>query len=265
MIFVNIGFIGIIGIFLSYYSFKKDKNLFYILISWIIFSILIASILIFINWFKSYSLFLTAINKQELFYMNFWFKRIWYHAIFPLGILTSIGLIKIAKNVGNHQIYIKIFTTTTRKNILKFTSISLLIFLSYSNLIYAGIWYGNTKNKPNDEEIKLLGWMSENIDRESNILIEEDYFIRRGIFSMVNGRNYFIDDIFESDETVTENLEEIDYLIDNEIEYLLIHEDLLYGSSNMSKFIRNYLRPNFYNESEYETEHYILYYAPYFD
>ena len=59
--------------------------------------------------------------------------------------------------------------------------------------------------------------------------------------------------------------EEIDYLKDNDIEYLLIHEDLLYGSSNMSKFIRYYLRPYFYNESEHETENYRLYYAPYFD
>ena len=28
ILFVHIGFIGIIGVFLSYYSFKKDKNLF---------------------------------------------------------------------------------------------------------------------------------------------------------------------------------------------------------------------------------------------
>jgi len=265
ILFVRIGFIGIIGVFLSYFSFKKDKNLFYILISWIILSILIASMLIFVNWFKSYSIFLKAINKRERFIMDFWFNRIWYHAIFPLGILSSIGLIKVAKKVEHHQIYIKFFKTKTRKKILKFISVSLLIFLSYTNLVFAGIWYGTTNNKPNAEEVKLLGWMSENIDPESNFLIEEDYFIRVGIFSMVNGRYYFIDDVFDSDETAMENMEEIDYLRDNDIEYLLIHEDLLYGSSNMSKFIRYYLRPYFYNESEHETENYRLYYAPYFD
>ena len=107
--------------------------------------------------------------------------------------------------------------------------------------------------------------MSENIPKDSNILIDEDFTIRKGLFSIVNSHSYFIDNIFDSDVNATKNLEEIDYLIDNDIEYLLIHDDFLYGSSNRSKFVRHYLRPFFYNETEYETDHYTLYFAPYFD
>ena len=265
LIFLKIGFISIVGIYLSYYCFKKNRELFNILISWIIFTIIIASVLIYIYWFNSNSIFLKAINKRGRFYMNFWFNRIWFYAIIPLCILTSIGLIKVSERTKSYLKLKNLFSSKNNKIIIKYSSFALLIFLSYTNLIFAAIWSGNINNRPQEEKIELLGWMSENIDRETNILIEEDYIIRVGIFSMVNGRYYFIDDIFESDATITENIEEIDYLKDHDIEYMLIHEDYLYGSSNRSKFIRNYLRPLFYNESEYETNHYRLYYAPYFD
>jgi len=197
--------------------------------------------------------------------MDFWFKRIWSYSIIPLCILASFGLFKLIKEINNHPKFKKIFKSENKKLIVKYSSLSLLIFLAYSNLIIAGIWNGNINNRPEREKIKLLSWMSENVPPESNFLMEEDYIIRVGIFSMVNGRYFFFDNIFDSDKNVTENMEEIEYLIDEDIEYMLVHEDFLYGSSNMSKFVRNYLRPDFYNESEYETDHYRLYYAPYFD
>jgi hypothetical protein len=107
--------------------------------------------------------------------------------------------------------------------------------------------------------------MSENVPEDSRILMDEDYIIRVGIFSMINGRYYFINNYFKSDYNQTENIEQIEDLKEDDIEYLLIHEDYLYGSSNRSRFIRSYLIPYFYNESEHKTDHYRLYYAPYFD
>lgn len=264
-IYVRIGFIGILSVFLSHYLFRRDKNLFFVLFSWIFVTILLASSLIFIYSLQSFSFSLNAINKRDRFFMDFWFKRIWSYSIIPLCILASFGLFKLISEIKNHPKWKKIFKNENKKLIVKYSSLSLLIFLTYSNLIIAGIWSGNINNRPENEKIKLLGWMSENIPPESNFLIEDDYIIRVGIFSMVNGRYFFFDKIFDSDKNVTENMEEIEYLIDEEIEYMLVHEDFLYGSSNMSKFVRNYLRPYFYNESEYETDHYRLYYAPYFD
>jgi hypothetical protein len=264
-VLLNIGIIGITAGYLSYFCFRNDKELFYFLFLWIFLAFFIGSILIFINWFRSFSFYLNAIDKHSRNLMDFWFNRVWIYSILPLCILSSIGTINFVKRIKMIPKYKKIFKNKNRENILKFTSLSLLIFLSYSNLMMAGIWSGNINNRPSKEEIELLSWMSKNIPNDSNFLIEKDYIIRVGIFTMVNGHYYFFEDIFDSDNNETENIEEIDYLIDKDIEYMLISEDYLYGSSNRSKFIRNYLRSNFYNETEHRTNHYRLYYAPYFD
>ena len=197
--------------------------------------------------------------------MIFWYNRIWNYTIIPLCILASLGLIKISKIMKNHPIFIKIFNSKNKQDFIKIISISFLIYLSYTNLIFAAVWNGNKRNRPKDEEVRILGWMSENIEEDSNFLITEDYIIRVGIFSMVNGRYYFIGKVFDSDNSMSENIDEIDFLIDEDIKYLLIHVDDLYENSNRSRFIRSYLKPFFYNESEYQTRHYRLYYAPYFD
>ena len=84
---------------------------------------------------------------------------------------------------------------------------------------------------------------------------------------MVNGHYYFINDIFEKNVNYTENVEKIDDLKDDDIEYLLVSEDYLEESDSSDRvhFVKNYLIPNFYNETEHETDDYRLYYAPYFD
>ncbi|MFX1443901.1 MAG: hypothetical protein ACFFHV_10845 [Promethearchaeota archaeon] len=264
-IFLNIGFIGIIAIYLFYYSFEKDKKLFFPLISWVLTMFLIASLFIFLFWFQTDPIRLNSINKGNRFVMDFWFKRIWLYSIIPLCILAAIGLFKLTTRIKNRPFFKTLIANKTRTKALKLSFLSLLIFLSNTQLIFAGIYSGSATNAPKDEEIELLSWMSENIPLDSNFLIDNDYIIRIGIFSMVNGRYFFIKDYFKSDYNETENIERIDDLIDDNIEYLLIHEDLLYDSSNSSRFIRNYLIPNFYNESEHRTTHYRLYYAPYFD
>ena len=265
IVFLNIGFIGISAIYLSYYSYRQNKNLFQFLILWIIVSFLLGSIMIIINVINTFSIMMNSIDKQNLKTMEFWYNRLWIYSIIPLCILCAIGIKQLAEHIKLNSRFNKLFNTSRKRELLKFTSLSFLIFLTYSNLIMAGIWTGNINNRPKEEEIELLSWMSENIPEDSNILIDEEYIIRVGIFSMVNGRYYFINDYFDKDNNQTENIEEIDDLKDDEIEYLLIHEDNLYGSSNRSKFIRSYLVPFFYNDSKHKTDHYRLYYAPYFD
>ena len=264
-VFLNIGCIGIIAGCLSYYSYKKNKKLFNFLILWIFFTFLLGSILILIYSIKAFSIMLISIDAQNIKSMDFWYNRIWIYSIIPLCILCAIGLKQFSDYINIHPRFNKIFNSLEKRKLLKFSSLSLLIFLTYSNLILAGIWTGNINNRPREEEIELLGWMSENIPEDSRILIDRDYIIRVGIFSMVNGRYYFINDYFKSDYNQTENIEEIEDLKEDEIEYLLIHEDYLYGSSNRSKFVRRYLIPFFYNDSKHKTNHYRLYQAPFFD
>ncbi len=75
----------------------------------------------------------------------------------------------------------------------------------------------------------------------------------------------YINNVFESDYTYKEFIEEIDTLKDREIQYLLVSRDLLQDNSNRSIFISIYLIPNFYNQSEYRSENYRIFYAPFFD
>ncbi len=264
-ILINIGFVGIIGVYFSYYCFLKDKKLFFILISWILICILIGSTLIFMFWFQSNSLKLNEIEKSSRLLMNNWYNRNWTYAIIPLGILASIGLIKLSKLVNNIEVFKKIITNKKRKKLFNFSALSLLIVLSTSNLIFAGINIGSFNSKPSDEEIDMLSWMSENLPIDSKILIEENYIIRLGIITIVNGYYYIIDDIFESNYNQTENIQELEDLKDIKIEYLLVSKDFLNENSNRSIFFKSYLIPNFYNESEHKTRHLWLYYAPYFD
>ena len=75
----------------------------------------------------------------------------------------------------------------------------------------------------------------------------------------------YIEDIFKSDFNYTELINEIDYLKENDIKYLLISEDFLSESSDDAYFVRSYLKPYFYNETKYESDNYRILYAPYFD
>lgn len=266
-IYLKIGFIGILAVFLSYYCITTDKKLFSLLTSWILTIILLGSVLIFSLTVINFSFLLSSIDDGSVHLMGLWYKRIWIYSVIPFCILASIGLKKLAEEVKIHPKFKNIFAKKNRANILKYTSFSLLIYLTYSNLIIAGIWNGNINNRPKEEEIEIIGWMSENIPPDSNILTDYNYIIRLGIFSMVNARYYFINDIFEKDVNITENIEEIEYLIDNDIEYLLVSEDYLEESDSSDRvhFVKNYLIPNFYNETEHETDDYEVYSASYFD
>lgn len=89
-----IGFFGIIGIYLSYFCFKENKNLFLFLFSWIIFIIGLASGLIFLRWVQYPTSLVSDIPKGYYDRLTHWFTRTWYYSMIPLSIFTSIGLIK---------------------------------------------------------------------------------------------------------------------------------------------------------------------------
>ena len=137
--------------------------------------------------------------------------------------------------------------------------------MSYTNFIITTIDFGKTENNIKSDDVKTVIWISNNIPDNSYFLMENHYIIRLGIESMINGESFFIHHIFKSDYNETELIEEIDELKDNDIEYLLITEDFLSESSDVSRFFKYYLIPNFYNDSLKEIGDYRIYYAPYFD
>ena len=261
-IFLYIGFIGIIGIYLSYYSFKKNNALFFLLASWVIFSFSIAFLLITKNFLRFYPELPKEIPDYESFMMIIWYERFWFYSIPPLCIFASIGILKLIKTF---QDKILIQKKKYYKTSIKYFTLSMFIFLTFSGLTIAGMWYGSDKHRQKRSDILVIGWASENLPRNSKILIEKTYDIERGLKTMTYCRIYYINTELEEDVNETVNIERIRDLKKAKIKYLLISKDYLEKSSSLASFIKNYLIPYFYNQSEYENSDYIVYYAPYFD
>ncbi|MFX1383368.1 MAG: hypothetical protein ACFFBP_13075, partial [Promethearchaeota archaeon] len=264
-IYLNIGIIGITATYLSYFCFKKDKKLFSVLIAWIFISFFIAVVLIIVNTVKYSTLFIGDIGASDLKLMKYWFNRIWDFSVVPLCIISSIGMIKLVKFLKSNPKFMRFFMNKKMKEILRVSSFSLFIFLAFSNLIVAALLVGNAHDRVKEEEIELFSWMSKNLPDDSEILIENSYGIRLGIFSLTNAEYHFINDYFDADDTKSEMIDEIKELRDGEIEYICLTRNFLNDDNNVSVFIRSYLIPQFYNQSEYKSENYRIYYAPYFD
>jgi len=195
LIFSQIGLIGIIGLYFSYYCFKRDKKLFKILTLWIFAILFLASSLIFFRWIQYPSSNPIDIPVLQHYYMLNWFSRMWYYSIFPLSILSSIGLIKL-RNIVIYKID-KIFN----KEIGKFTFIIpsfFIIILTFSNTIISGFYWHNIEYHLSDEDAHIVGWISENIPRRSNILIAKNSF--KYIESIALSDYYFIN--LEIDEAI---------------------------------------------------------------
>ncbi len=189
LLFTKIGAVGIIGIFLSYFSFKRNKNLFYNIISWLSFIILFASIIIIIRWIQYPNLSPYSIPNDEYFYMNYWFDRIWYYSIIPLSLLTAIGLISSIQYMKKINFFIKINRNV--KFIIHFALTSFLLVLILSNTIIAGMDWYNKNWYIKDDEAQIIGWVSENIPQKSNLLIDGGNF-DRNTYEMSRSTTYWI-------------------------------------------------------------------------
>ncbi|MEE9379668.1 MAG: hypothetical protein V3V33_16710, partial [Candidatus Lokiarchaeia archaeon] len=219
IIFLNIGFIGILAIYLSYFSYKKDKKLFYFLVLWIIFSISFASVLIF----KNYILFLSNQNipTYEIDRANYWFNRSWYDSIPGFSILASFGLIELGRKAKNYlrinlNRKIKLFHVT--KNVF----VSIIIFMSLSNLIITGMHRGNTSRKLYYDQAQVIGWISDNIPPSSNILLQNHYYPLRSAITRISKLDvYYVSDFsnFEGHRKILE------FMRNESIHYALLHDD----------------------------------------
>jgi len=212
-IFENIGFLGILGIITSYYCYKENRKLFYLMITLIILIIGFASILTLVNW-----VLYPTISVFELDYMkmNYWFNRIWHYSIIPLSILSSIGIIYMIKNIKLE----KMKDLKIQKTI--FTSV--FIFLSLSNNILSSIYIYNRYYKYSEahDETQMIGWVSENIPYNSNIVVEDSrYNHRLRDLSFCNIFNLHD----EAKEAMRNGRRISDYLASKEIQYYIRRYD----------------------------------------
>ena len=267
-LYLNLGFIGVLGIFFSYYCYKKYRNLFLILISWIIVSFAIGYILIIAEWIKNFNIAPIIISERSYLLMIYWFDRLWFYSIPPLCILASIGTIELVKRLKYHSIfnrnkYLTLFT--------KQFGVLSIIFLSISGIIITGVVYGNSNYRYAYAQINTLGWISDNIPIHSKVLVGDNFFMGVGINSINFFNHYFFDEIFKAEYNEIENIQLIEYLKQDNMKYLVINSFFISYYLNKSDFVYNILIPNFYNDTLYECKEeqvigaITVYYAPYFN
>jgi len=173
---ISIGFHGIFGIYLSFFCFKENKNIFLFLFSWFLLIILLASSLIFIRWMQYPTSLVSSIPEDYSFKMLYLFSRIWYYSAIPLSIFTSIGLVKVIQKLKSRSW--KNYSYKKIKSISSLFFVSLFVFLSFSTPITRVIYWDNY-DAVTDEEAQTIGWISKNIPRASKILITTWQFKER--------------------------------------------------------------------------------------
>ncbi|TFG24469.1 MAG: oligosaccharide repeat unit polymerase [Promethearchaeota archaeon] len=266
-IILNIGLIGILAIYFLYFCFKNyenNKELVNFLISWILFSLIFSSIsFIQIRFDKINPTF------EDLLFAFNWFDKNWIFAIPAFSILTIIGGFEFRKKLWSLKIFkLNKFNTLYIKSLIctnKLLAISLILILSYSNIIIGGVYRGNTdeNRRMSDAEAQVVGWVADNIDHDSNILIENRFQLYTPINYLINSTVYLIhsarnfDHIFDYQipyELQTYKLKE------NKIEYAIFYDDIHYGcNKKMSNFIDGYLIPFFFDEVVYHYKDITIY------
>lgn len=255
-IFMYLGLIGIIAIYLSYYCYKRKKRLFYILLSWIIISIILGSIMIFYEWITNFPLSPREIPTNNYSYMIIWFDKIIRYAYLPISVIASIGIFEFIK-VFKNKVTLK--RNKFLKHVLRYFIIS--IVLSSFTLELIVLFNKNNYILINDDEVQIIGWASENIPYNSNIIIENNKRLTNGLKTMTFCRVYYINEIFKKEKyNQTEFDEKIEFLKFNGYQYILVSQNFITKYNNGRFFINN-----FYNNTLYQCGGYNISYAPYFE
>lgn len=233
LVFFYLGFIGILGIYLSYFCFKENKQLFYTLLSWGLFIFILASILIFRNWLNYSSVPPLEIPEEKLFYMMYWFTRVWNYSIIPLSIFASIGTIKLRKFLkSKSKKYLK-FKYKNLRIISNLTSTSIIIFLTLSNIIMAGIYWTNRENYyVTDDDAQIIGWASENIPADSNILVDR-YELKQRLTDIAYSNTYYI---WDEEDKALENYDSFTTYFRYDPDCIVQYIDELDGHEDVLKF-----------------------------
>ncbi len=173
-IFPNIGIIGIVGVFLFYFSYKENKNLFFILLFWTTLFFIISSITIFELFFSdlpyipTFQELIRNVSNGKYNNMIYWFTRTWIYIIPAISILLVIGLKRFSIYLNKSSFY-------TFRKASRNVFVSLFIFFSITNLIVSGIYWQNNLYNVSDEEAQTIGWITSNIPDHSNIFMDAEF------------------------------------------------------------------------------------------
>ncbi|MBN1800500.1 MAG: hypothetical protein JW891_03290 [Candidatus Lokiarchaeota archaeon] len=226
---------------------KMNKNLIKSLISLVLVIVLLASLLIFVEWIKSSDGTLSNLSDYDLMRINVWFNRTIIYTFPPLCILGVIGVYQ-AKNRP-------IMNTNKIKTKMLKSRITLITAFVFFGILTNCNWTVGTNNNLNQEEIQTLGWISENLPYSSRILINNDYYLQTGIKSLTYCKYWFLESCFNKSLYEKPEFDQrINYLTILHIEYFLASSDFEMIYTNGTEFIEN-----FYNITVYQNNKYTLY------
>lgn len=261
-IFLNLGVIGILGIYLSYYCWKKEKFLFLTLIFWVLLTFILAFLKISLEFVENFPSSPKDLSESNIFMMDYWFDRIWFYSIPSLCIFASIGLFRLFEKIKQYRILNKIkLPPLLSKNII----VSTLILFSSSGILITGFVYGDSNFRFTNTQIETLGWISENIPIYSGVIVGDNFFMGVGTDSITFVRQYFFYEIFKGEYNGTKCIDQIGVLKNNTIQYAIISQFFISYFLNKSDFTNNILIPSFYNVTLYQDGDLSIHYAPYFD
>ncbi len=257
--FLNFGGLGIIGIYLSYFSYKKNKKLFYILGTWLIINLIYSS-LNFLNGFLLDKIILMPpqeIEYDQMKYMRVWYSRNWYFIVPVLCIFAAIGIIRLMKVFKD-----KVFKSRTHKNIkilLKSILISNIIIFGYTSFITSAIYWGRDEGSATlrDSQAQILGWISKNLPNRATVLTEKDFLIINGLEDLTYVQFYHTKEIIWANRNYSFNLE---WIKRKNVTYAI-----LYNGSHpavhptVSDFLDNFLTQVYLSEIIYKYEDLIIY------
>ena len=235
LVIFNIGLIGILAIFFSYFIFKEHETLFYVLSAWILSLFVLAFIGLLINWVKYPNLAPIELPGGEYDkWIQYWFNRIWYYSIIPLSIFASVGVLQFLKKF--HSKNFKIGRFNLKEIHLKSVFVSLIIFFSISNTILAGIHFSiATDTILTNEEAQVTGWMTNNVNPGMNVLVDRFHFLNY-LDDIAHIKVYSVSEEVEnaaSDDFLNQVSQNID--LNCSIEYL----ENIYGYDDVIKLIDN--------------------------
>ena len=192
LFYFNLGFTGILGFYLSYLYYKKNKQIFYTTIIWFICLFLVSVVPLIVNWLFYPFLSPLELPAKSFYRISYWFSRTWYYSIIPISILASIGLIKLTKFLS-----LKFPIIERKKSInlsLKLMSLSFFVVFIFSNSIIPGMQFNNETYKTiNDEEVQVIGWIAENLPSNSNMLVDREQ-INKILKPTTTNRPYLINE-----------------------------------------------------------------------
>ncbi|MHA1284645.1 MAG: hypothetical protein ACTSQP_19260 [Promethearchaeota archaeon] len=255
VVFRFLGLIGIIAIFLSYYSYKKDKKLFFLLLSWIVIIFFISSFVIYYQWFSNFPLSPTDISLNKFNNMINWYLKIFRYSYPALGIIASISIFEFINKIKKNK---KLKRRIIISFLLQYLIISTLCFNLISELIVK--FKIRTTYVINEEEIEIINWVSGNLPYNSNIIIPHNKRIAIGLISLTYTNIYYYDQVFKKEKyNQTEFKNQLNLLKLKNYQYILLSQNFYDMISNGSLFIKK-----FFNITLHNFNHYNISYTPIF-